>query len=134
MDLASIDTKELAETGAVMTVEHPGTGAPVLDEAGKETTITLLGADSAKLRKRQNDLINDVMKKGFRPKSVTAEKSEEDKIVTLALATVAWSGIKVDGEALECNFENAKRLYRRLPWLKDQADSFVGDRANFTKA
>lgn len=134
MDLSRLDTRERAETGEKMTVENPATGETVKDDAGNPVTITLLGNDSTAMRRRQNDLTNEILKKGFRPKSITAEKTEENRLETLAIATIAWSGIELDGQVLECTRENAVKLYTRLPWLRDQADAFVGDRANFIKA
>lgn len=134
MDLSTLDTRDVANTGAVMEVENPATGEKLLTEAGEPITITLLGIDSDKLKKRQNELTNEVMKKGFRPKATTAEKIEADRLATLCLATVAWSNIEFGGKKLDCTPENARSLYKALPWLRDQADAFIADRANFLKA
>jgi len=47
--------------------------------------------------------------------------------------TLAWRGIVYEGEALECNPGNARRLYAALPWLREQVEAFIADRANFLK-
>lgn len=135
MDLSLLDTRDIANAGAVMHVEHPVTGEKLYTEGDnpQAITITLLGVDSQKLKKRQNEITNEVFKKGFRPKAMTAEKSNDDKLTTLALATVAWSNIELDGKALSFSPENAKALYAKLPWLAEQADAFCGDRGNFLK-
>lgn len=134
MDLSTLDTRDVANDGAIMELENPATGEKLMTEAGEPITITLLGIDSDKLKKRQNELTNEVMKKGFRPKMTTAEKMESDRLATLSLATVSWSNIEFGGKKLDCTAENARSLYKNLPWLKEQADAFIGDRANFLKA
>lgn len=134
MDLLTLDTRDGANTGAIMDVENPVTGEKLKTADGAPVTITLLGLDSDRLKKRQNELTNDVLKKGFRPKRVTAEKGEDDRLTTLALATVGWENIDLGGEKLDFSQDNARKLYRRLPWLAEQVDAFVGDRANFLKA
>lgn len=65
---------------------------------------------------------------------MTAEEIEESALRQLSICTVSWKGVKLDGQELECNPDNAYMLYSRLPWLKEQVDEFVGDRANFLKA
>ncbi|HEY8359362.1 MAG TPA: hypothetical protein VIL30_18075 [Ramlibacter sp.] len=134
MDLLTLDTKDASNQGAVMELENPATGEKLLTESGEPITITLLGIDSDKLKKRQNELTNEVLKKGFRPKMTTAEKQETDRLTTLALATVSWSNIEMGGKKLDCTTDNARSLYKALPWLKEQADAFIADRANFLKA
>ena len=52
----------------------------------------------------------------------------------LAKCTTDWAGIVVEGETLDCTYENAVKLYGRFAWIMEQVDEFVADRANFTKA
>ena len=134
MDLLTLDTRDVANQGAVMEVENPATGEKLRAAGGELVTITLLGLDSDKLKKRQNELTNDILKKGFRPKRVTAEKNEDERLSTLALATVDWQNVEAGGEKLQCTPDNARSLYKKLPWLAEQVDAFIGDRANFLKA
>jgi len=42
--------------------------------------------------------------------------------------------VTVDGKELACNKDNAAALYERFPWIKEQVDTAVGDRANFINA
>lgn len=132
MDLNALDTSASSNEGVKMEVEGID-GATILQKDGKPVTITLLGIDSETMQKRQNELTNDTMKKGFRPKPQSAEKMRSERVKTLALATVTWDGVEIDGKELTFSYENALSLYRRLPALAEQVDNFVGDRANFTK-
>jgi hypothetical protein len=132
MDLATLDTVKGAGEGAVMEVLHPGDGTVLKDDNGQPITITLMGADSEKAKKRQRMEINKRLKNG-RNSKITAEEMEENGVNLLALCTLSWSGIKLDGRLLECSTENAAMVYQRSPWLKEQVDTFVGDRSNFLK-
>jgi len=49
-DLAKLDTRTLSEEGVAMPISHPRTGSPILDDAGKPVTVTLLGPNSEKQR------------------------------------------------------------------------------------
>lgn len=73
----------------------------------------------------------------------SAAASDEEAAASLARATTGWSGVVqgwVDGTDDEApaqfSIENARKLYlnRGVKWLRDQADRFVGDRANFLPA
>lgn len=133
MDLAKLDTVKGAEEGAAMEVLNPADGTVLRDDNGEPITIWLLGSDSEKVRKRQRLEINKRLKRGNRSR-MTAEELEEDGLNLLAFCTVSWKGIVLDGEAPVCSAEAARKVYDRLPWLREQVDAFVGDRANFLKA
>lgn len=134
MDLATLDMAN-AESGAVMTVRHPVSDAVLEGTDGQAITITLAGSDSERFRKVQRASTNRRLKtQSSRRGQVTSEELEADSLETLAACTISWRGLVVDGEALECNAANARKAYKRLPWLKEQVDAFVGDRANFLKA
>jgi len=70
---------------------------------------------------------------GRRGVSITADELDNDSLDLLAACTLGWSGFVVDGSELECNTENARRLYRQFPWLREQAQQYIDDRANFLK-
>lgn len=132
MDLATLDITKAANEGAVMEVRHPAAGTVLKDDAGEPITITLIGSDSEKVKRRQRVELNKRLKSGRR-QAMTAEELDEQGLDLLAFCTVSWTGIMLDGQVLECNHGNAVAVYQRLPWLKEQVDTFVGDRANFLK-
>lgn len=130
MDLADYDTAPAANEGRAMTVRLPN-GEPITGDDGNPATITLLGADSEKVIAIRNAMIDKRMKTGRVVNS--AADGDAQGIEFIARCTISWVGIKVDGKALECNFPNATALYKRFPWLREQADNFIGTRANFFK-
>lgn len=132
MDLSALDTSDLANQGVPMHLRGPN-GAPLFDDAGQPITISLLGDDSDALTKLDRVTTNQHLRGSI---TVTAELAEAAHLNRLARATVGWSGIKVDGAALEFSEEAARKLYadKRFKWIRQQAAVFIGDRANFLRA
>ncbi|MFN3858110.1 MAG: hypothetical protein ACK4RV_10190 [Caulobacter sp.] len=132
MDLAQIDTTKAANEGAVLELLGPDE-APLVDENGAPVTITLLGKDSEVFNRETNARANRVLNQRGRQK-ITVEASRAEGVRLLAKCTVAWAGIKVRGEFLDCTYENALKLYTEFAFIREQVDAFIGDRSNFTKA
>ncbi len=99
-------------------------------------TITLFGHDSKKWREASDIVGNKRIARanagGGGPR--TMEEAREDRVFLLASATVSWEGIVVGGKEWTCNHTNAKRLYEMAPFIADQVDTFIGNRANFSAA
>lgn len=134
MDLATFNTAG-AESGSVMTVRNPITDAVLESPDGQPITITLAGSDSERFRKVQRANQNRRLKmQATRRGTLTSEEIEAEAIETLAACTIAWRGVVIEGEALECSAANARKAYKLLPWLREQVDAFVGDRSNFLKS
>lgn len=126
MDLSTLEpTRE----GAEMAVRHPATNAPV-----EGMSITLLGMDSERALRAQRAATNRRLKQGVQRMKLTAEELEADGLELLAALTVAWKGVELDGKELPCTAENARMLYGKFRWLREQVDEFTGDRANFLPA
>jgi hypothetical protein len=133
LDLADLDTVAAANEGAAMVLMHPGSGEPLRDGNGEAVAVTLAGMDSEVYRKAQRAAINRRLAAGKRGK-ITIEDYEHEQIELLACCTLAWHGVVLNGEALECTQINVRRLYQTLPWVREQADAFVAERANFIRS
>ena len=112
------------------TVDKHDAGAEVqiLDGEGNKTPlkIRVRGMDSAVFRaatKRQQKLYVEAMRED------REYDSEIGVIDGLVDATMGWSGTDEKFTPELC-----KELYEKAPYVKDQIDRFIGDRANFTKA
>lgn len=128
MDLNSLKAVK-ADKGATLEIMHPETEEPI-----EGMTITLLGQDSAVYRKMQitkQQAILNRMAKGKKVADLDAEKLAEDNIEDLVKLTVKWTGFEINGEALAATPENFRMVYTEWPWIKEQAQEFVGNRANF---
>ncbi|MBY0431697.1 MAG: hypothetical protein K2Q10_10905 [Rhodospirillales bacterium] len=129
-DLATLDCSRTAERGAVMTLAHPVNRQPLADGEGKPITITLAGQDSDVYRRAQRAITDKRLALRGRAR-LSAEDLEAEAVETLARCTLGWSGIVLDGKPLECGPASARALYQRLPWVREQADEFIGDRGNY---
>lgn len=116
--------------GEFLHLLHPGTGEPIYDETGEPVGINLLGKDSKEYRSSQRAISNRRLNRKGNA-AITAERIEAEANEVLAKCTKSWKGIVLNGESLECNFNNAKNLYATVPWVKEQVDEFVAERANF---
>lgn len=132
------DSKAASERGIIVPWEDPETKEPVVDEDGNPVTCTLVGGDAdkvvAKTDKNLNKFFDRLYKGQGRKNDKRAQESREELIDRVAAATVAWSSNwTYDGAVLECNEQNARRLYSdpRFRWLLEQMQLVVDDRARF---
>jgi GTP cyclohydrolase I len=71
------------------------------------------------------------MSKGMMVGELDAEKLAEENIEDLVKLTVKWTGFEINGEELPATPENFRMVYTDWPWIREQAQDFVGNRANF---
>ena len=121
-----------ADNGAPMTIRHLETGLPMDGQ-----TIILLGTDSRAYRehvaKRENSIAQQAwgshgkMPKGF------LDSMKQRALDDLVLLTIGWTLDGIDGKPVEFTKEAARELYSdtSMAWLREQAEAFVQDRANF---
>ncbi|NJB67496.1 hypothetical protein GGQ74_001136 [Desulfobaculum xiamenense] len=126
LDLASLDTAARAEEGAVLQLRHPATEEPL------GVYVTLAGADSGICRKAQMAIGRKRIRR-MKTGAVSPEEAEEEALELLSRCTLGWEGVTVDAQVLDFSRENAVALYRRFPWIREQVDRFIGDRANYIK-
>lgn len=123
MDIADLYTTEAHNAGSEMRVKG---------KDGKETDfyIMLAGVDS--------DVWRDDIKQRNR-KAVAAAMAGEaveevnDAPERLAAATIGWRGLVADKVKVKFTKKRAADMYRNAPYIQDQVNIFIGDRANFTK-
>jgi len=138
MALAELSPKAAAEAGVAVSIRHPKTNLPL------DITITVCGTDSETFKNIQRKQLNRRMERAQRSRNnkvnVTAEESEAEGLDLLVACTKAWAtGERPEiefnaDEWLPCTPENVRRIYEELPWMKEQVDQEIGDRANFLPA
>jgi hypothetical protein len=125
MDLSKFDTSHASENGVKFTLLDPSNFEPT------DIVFTLLGMDSAKYKNQKKLINNKRMNKMVRKKELDISETEKEDIDLLANCTLGWSGV-LDGEkTIKFSFDNAKELYTRYPWIFEQVNEFIGNRANF---
>lgn len=140
MDLTKYDSVKAAEQGAELELRDP------VSNLKSKIFIRVLGHDSKDYQRvvsKQNQRrTSRVFQHGrFKPGNLTDQEFKQDAIEILAECTLSWRDeteekpelLVVGGQRLECTKENAIRVYTELPWIKEQVEDFVTDRANFIK-
>lgn len=137
MDLMQFQAAE----GADLIIEHPVTGKPIGDidqKTGalvKVLKIKLAGKDSdvhkAQSRKMLNRRLNN--QKTRRNSAMTVEELEEEGLGMLVACTLGWENVELEGKELPFSAENARMVYTKFPWIREQVDAFIGERENFFK-
>lgn len=124
MDLSNFDV--VAAAGNARTIE-------IFDPHDNPTdiTISVLGTDSDTYRTKERELQS--RKRGKkRLEELTDFQAQERNVITcMAHCTTAWTNVYEDGEPLECNTLNARRIYEKYPWLREQVIEAMRDRAEF---
>jgi hypothetical protein len=143
MALAELSPKQAAETGVEITLFHPKTNLPLNER------ITVYGSDSEVVKRIQRKQLNRRLERSQRNRNnkgtVTAEESEAEGLDLLVGSVKEWRTVSEDaasrpeielavGEWLPCTPENVRRVFEELPWMKEQVDQGVADRANFLQA
>jgi len=132
MDLGKLDLITASSEGVQMELYHP------VEEVSFDPPvyITVVGMDSDTYQKASRDIQNKRLKriqaKGRVRFQATAEELEQESVELLARCIVGWENIEWEGSPLTFNYENAKKLMGIL-WIREQVDTFIGDRANFLK-
>lgn len=132
VDLSTIDTVKGSNEGFDVQIYHPGTN----EDLG--ITIRVLGKDSDEFQKvsrsQSKRRLAKMNKGGFRNAiTATPEEIEQDGIDLLASCTKDWTGVIIDTKDIPFSKDNAVMIYERFPWIKEQVDIAIGDRANFIK-
>lgn len=135
VDLADLDVQTPADAGTVVELEHPATGDPILDEAGVPWTITVLGDDAGVVRaldRKHQDRRAEKMRKG-KDWALDAASLDAERTDRLVAATIAWHGITLNGETLDCNAKNVAKIYgdKRFAWVGEQLTRAMVDRTRF---
>ena len=118
-----------------MLIVHPVTKKPLVDRGGQQAYIDLHSADSEAARKWRHALTNKRLDAKV-ARMPSAEETEAEAFSFLAAMTTGWYLLDTEGQPIDVPFtaDNAAELYREVPWLRDQVDAYLGDRANFWKA
>ena len=126
MDLSSIKA-----SASSVEILHPATAEPI------GLTIGLRPSTHPAVKEVQRRFTNDTL--NARHKKITAEKLEANNLDRLVAATdsFAWGNgpdgkpTTWNGEALEANAANVRKVYTQAPWIKQQVDEALGDEARF---
>jgi hypothetical protein len=144
-DLASLDVVTKSNEGFELELYSPA------NMEGLNIFITVLGRDSADFQKLQSEQNQRRLDRAGRAGNISKMLSEKqmrrDGIELAAVCTKGWKTVDdtdpsnvqiknvliVGGEELPYTKENAIKVYTDFPWIKEQVDDAITDRANFMK-
>lgn len=126
-DLASLDTIAACNKPFDVEIIHPVTQ----EKTG--VVFTVVGKDSDVYRAKIKAMANEnmtreaLMARRGKADIQTIDKLESKNIDALVAATVGWSNVELDGEALEFNAANARKVYQRILPVREQVLEAVND-------
>ena len=137
MDFGKFDLAAQSAAGYVYHVADP-LGVPLMND-GAPVTITVAGSDSPAYKNRQRELARTAaidatgksIAQAAADKIVPPDSSHGFAMEMLVACTLGWQGITWNGKALAFTPENARMLYNRHEWLRENVASVVLDRAHF---
>lgn len=130
-DLASIDTVAACNKPFDVEIIHPVTQ----EKTG--VVFTVVGKDSDVYRAKIKAMANENMTReallARRGKTdiPNIDKLEARNIDALIAATVGWANVELDGEALEFNAANARKVYTRILPVREQVLEAINELENF---
>ncbi len=127
LDLDALDMQQGADAGARMDLLHPATGEPT------GAWLTLLGTDSDIYRRAQRALQRKRMARAVKSRrmAIPPEELEAEALDLLVAVTTGWGGLNAKGQPLAFSADAARAFYTRHRWAREQAEEFIGERANF---
>jgi hypothetical protein len=130
MDLSSL----IASSDVVELQLKTMAGELMETEAGEAISLLVIGTDHSDFIKANNAIMNQRLKKATmtRKVQVTAEQLEAENLQRTAACIKGFKNITLD-ESLEYNDFNVRKLLKSVPFIREQVDEFVADRANFLK-
>ena len=135
MDLSTFGSDETAEAGAILHLRHPATDAELRTEGGEPIWLRLASTDSERVRRVNRRALNRRYQQMRSNRvSVTAEGVEGEALEALVAAVIEWGNIDIGEGVMSLCDENVRRFYRKLPWAREQVDTFIADRGNYSKA
>lgn len=124
MDITLLSESQLDTN--VVTIVDPRTGEDT------DIRIRVNSPDSKAYQQAMHKLSNQRLQQMSRKGSaVTSERVQREAIEMLAANIVGWEGVEENGEPLPFSHDAAIDLLTRFKWLREQIDSFLGDRKNF---
>ena len=129
MDISSLST-EKADGGAEMKLVHPIDGTPITDSDDNESSIVLYGMDSKVYAMAVRKRANKKMVRNKRAKRTDYGEIVDEGRQLVAACIKEVRHVEYEGELLS-NDADFIEVFAKLPWLYEQCDQFIHERANF---
>lgn len=117
-----------------MPLLHFQTRLPLRDPDGNEGWIDVYSSDSEIARRHQREIQRRRFNLTRGRGNITPEEVEAEGTDLLVALTADWHLLGKNGEPLGIPFspQNARTIYDKVTWVREQVDQFAADRGNFT--
>lgn len=128
----------LTEQAARTAAHEDGVRIELTDPATGQSTgawLIVAGLDSRRARDARRDGWRHVIAaRDEKGGDFTGAEIREAGRRTLAGSVISWGGFTRDGaEEMPCTLDNVLAVFGQVPWVEDEVDLRVGNRANFTQ-
>lgn len=131
-DLSKNNLSQVSEAGYEFELLFPATREPT------GAFVTVRGSESKTVREYIRKMVNSIRmreqalkKRGKDPEEMTLEEAEELAIESAIVRVISWRGIAEDGKPVEFTKENAARIFKEHPWIRDQITEESNQLLNF---
>ena len=120
LNLSVLNVSEVSESGIDIELVHPATGE------GLDAWVRVRGKDSRTVQNHARKVVNDMQKreKIARGKNKDADMSIEElemlAVERAVIRIISWRGIEEDGQPVPFTVENATRILKDNPWIREQ--------------
>ena len=120
LNLSVLNVSEVSESGIDMELVHPATGE------GLDAWVRVRGKDSRTVQNHARKVVNDMQKreKIAKGKNKDADMSIEElemlAVERAVIRIISWRGIEEDGQPVPFTVENATRVLKDNPWIREQ--------------
>lgn len=120
LDLAKTNFTEAAEAGYEFELKLPTgeeTGAFITIRGDQSKTVKAFARRKYTEMKQKEQAAR---RRGKDPEEITLEEAEELAIEAATIRVIGWKGITENGKPVEFNAENAARIFKEHPWIREQ--------------
>ena len=120
LNLSVLNVSEVSESGIDIELVHPATGE------GLDAWVRVRGKDSRTVQNHARKVVNDMQKrekiaKGKnRDADMSIEELEMLAVERAVVRIISWRGIEEDGQPVPFTVENATRILKDNPWIREQ--------------
>ena len=135
-EISGVPTIELADAGCVLTLtQADDPTAPLTNRKGEALTVTVAGQDSKRYRDATRSNLNARLQAapGVARRNPTAEELESSGLRVTVKCVLSWTGfMDASGAAIDCTPAAVMDLLVKYPFVRDQIEGAMLNRANFT--
>lgn len=120
LNLSVLNVSEVSESGIDIELVHPATGE------GLDAWVRVRGKDSRTVQNHARKVMNDMQKREKIAKGknkdtdMSIEELEMLAVERAVIRIISWRGIEEDGQPVPFTVENATRILKDNPWIREQ--------------